>query len=134
MEHHPYTWLARSGHLSGAWEHLGASVLVALLLIVFAHSGSREPGRRPEAAIEPEDGLTARNVAECFVEAITGIAKSAIPDHSERYVPLLATFFAFILLGQPARACARLRAAHVARSTSRSRSAACRSARTTRTG
>jgi F-type H+-transporting ATPase subunit a len=53
----------------------------------------------PEAAIVPDEGMTARSVAEWFVEAITGIAKSAIPEDAERYVPLLATFFAFILLG-----------------------------------
>ena len=28
-----------------------------------------------------------------------GIARSAIPDHPDRYVPLLATFFAYILVG-----------------------------------
>jgi F-type H+-transporting ATPase subunit a len=50
-----------------------------------------------EAAITPEDGVTARNVAEASTEAIVGIAKSAIPEHPEKYVPLLATFFVFIL-------------------------------------
>ena len=41
-----------------------------------------------------------------------GIAKSAIPEHPERYVPLLATLFAFILV----RTCSvwsRLRPAHL---------------------
>ena len=97
MEHHPYTWFGSIGHLSGAWEHLGVSVLVVLVLLVFGMK-VRASLADTEAAIEPEDGVTARNVAESFVEAILGIAKSAIPEHPERYVPLLATLFAFILL------------------------------------
>lgn len=97
MEHHPFTWLGTIGHLQGAWEHLGASVFVTAILLVF---GAKVRGRlaNTDAALEPDDGATARNIAEAFVEAIIGIAKSAIPDHAERYVPLLATFFVFILV------------------------------------
>ena len=97
MEHHPFTWLGTIGHLQGAWEHLGAAALVTVLLIVFAVK-VRGSLANTEAALTPEDGTTARNVAEAFVEAIIGLAKSAIPDDAERYVPLLATFFAFILM------------------------------------
>jgi len=97
MEHHPFTWLGTIGHLQGAWEHLGASVFVTAILLVF---GAKVRGRlaNTDAALDPDDGATARNIAEAFVEAIIGIAKSAIPDHAERYVPLLATFFVFILV------------------------------------
>jgi F-type H+-transporting ATPase subunit a len=97
MEHHPYTWFGSIGHLEGAWEHFGVSMLVVAILLLF---GMKVRGSlaNTEAAIEPEDGVTARNVAESFVEGIVGIAKSAIPEHPERYVPLLATLFAFILL------------------------------------
>jgi len=97
MEHHPYTWFGSIGHLSGAWEHLGVSVFVVLVLLLFVMKVGASLADT-DAAIEPEDGVTARNVAESFVEAIMGIAKSAIPEHPERYVPLLATLFAFILL------------------------------------
>lgn len=97
MEHHPFTWLGTIGHLQGAWEHFGAAALVAVILLVF---GAKVRGSlaNTEVALEPEDGATARNIAEAFVEAIIGIAKSAIPDDAERYVPLLATFFVFILV------------------------------------
>lgn len=97
MEHHPFTWLSTLAHLEGAWEHVGASCIVVALLLFFAlrvRAGLADT----EAAIVPEEGMTARNVAEWFVEAITGIARSAIPEHAEQYVPLLATFFAFILV------------------------------------
>ena len=97
MEHHPFTWISAISSLSGAWEHLAASALVALLLLAFGFK-VRTRLANTEAALVPEDGLTARNVAEAFVEAIVGIAKSAIPDNPERYVPLLAALFAFILV------------------------------------
>jgi len=97
MEHHPFTWLHSVGHLDGAWEHIGASVLVALIILAFALV-VRGSLSNTEAALVPDEGITGRSVAEAFVEAIMGIARSAIPEHSERYVPLLATFFVFILL------------------------------------
>jgi F-type H+-transporting ATPase subunit a len=97
MEHHPFTWLHTIGGLDGAWEYLAASVLVAVGLLAFG-AKVRASLADTEAAITPEEGMTARNVAEAFVEGIVGIAKSAIPDDAERYVPLLATFFVYILL------------------------------------
>ena len=97
MEHHPFTWLHTIAGFDGAWEHVAASVIVTVLLVVFGLK-VRSSLTNVEAALLPEDGLTARNIAEAFVEAIAGIAKSAIPDHPERYVPLLAAFFVFILV------------------------------------
>ena len=97
MEHHPFTFLGTLGHLHGAWENLAGSVLVVVLLVAFALK-VRASLADTEAALVPEHGLTVRNVAESFVEAMVGIAKSAIPNHPERYVPLLGALFAFILV------------------------------------
>lgn len=97
MGHHPFTFFGTLGHLHGAWEHLAIAVLVTVLLIVFAMR-VRRAIPSTEGALVPDDGITARNVGEVFVEAMIGLAKSAIPDHAERYVPLLATFFAYILI------------------------------------
>lgn len=93
---HPFTWFGTIGDLSGAWEHLGAGTLVTLGLLAFGLM-VRSRLADTESAIVPEDGVTARNVAETFTEAMVGLAKSAIADHAERYVPLLATLFVFIL-------------------------------------
>jgi F-type H+-transporting ATPase subunit a len=94
---HSFTWLHTLGGLEGAWEALAGGLIVIAVLLAFG-AKVRASLANTEAAVTPEDGMTSRNVAEAFVEAIVGIAKSAIPDHAERYVPLLATFFAFILL------------------------------------
>lgn len=93
MEHKPFTWL---GQLPVP-EHVATAALVAGLLIVFALSVSRKLART-EAAITPEDGVTARNLAEAFVESMLGLAEGVIGHGAARYVPLLASFFIFVLI------------------------------------
>jgi F-type H+-transporting ATPase subunit a len=89
---HGFTWL---GSL-GLPDSIATSVLVATLLILFALSAR---ARLASAnAVEPEDGVTVRNIAETFVEAIHGMAEGVIGHGAERYVPLLATLFSFILI------------------------------------
>jgi F-type H+-transporting ATPase subunit a len=97
MENHPFTWAGEIAHLEGMWEHVGVAVLVGLLLAAFglAVRGSLVD---TDAALIPDDGISARSIAEAFVEAMRGLAQSAIPEHPDRYVPLLASFFAFIVV------------------------------------
>jgi F-type H+-transporting ATPase subunit a len=96
MEHHPFTWFGTIGHLTGAWENLAIGIVVTVLLVFFAMR-VRRGIPDTDAALMPDEGVTARNVGEAFVEAMISLTKSAIPDGAERYVPLLATFFAYIL-------------------------------------
>jgi F-type H+-transporting ATPase subunit a len=95
MEHEPFSWFQ-----AFPLEHRSAVVagLVAALLVAFA---LRVRGKllATEQALDPDDGFSARNLAEAFVEAISGLAQGVIGHHSEKYVPLLASFFAFILVG-----------------------------------
>jgi len=70
---------------------------VATLILIFAAVAHRHLAAT-EAAIEPEDGVTLRNIAEMFVESISGLAEGVIGHGSERYVSLLASFFVFILV------------------------------------
>jgi len=89
---HGFTWL---GSL-GLPDAIATSLLVATLLILFALAAR---ARLASAnAVEPEDGVTVRNVAEMFVESIQGLAEGVIGHGSDKYVPLLATFFIFILV------------------------------------
>ena len=90
---HGFTWL----HGLPIPEHIATALLVALLLVVFALR-VRPKVSNVEAALDPDDGVSARNVAEAVVEAISGLAEGVIGHHSERYVPLLASFFVFILV------------------------------------
>jgi F-type H+-transporting ATPase subunit a len=93
MEHHAFTWLSGFAYL----EPIATGVLVAVLLIVFAGLVAARTSN-PQTALDPDDGVTVRNVAEVFVEGIDGLAAGAIGHHHQAYVPLLATFFIFILV------------------------------------
>ena len=92
MEQEPFTWFGALG----LPEKIATAGLVAGLLVVFAALVSRKLGAT-DAALEPEDGITARNLAESLVEAISGLAEGVIGHGAQRYVPLLASFFVFIL-------------------------------------
>ena len=93
MEHEPFTWFGALG----LPDKIATSGLVAVLLVVFALSVRRRLVVT-ESAIAPEDGITRRNLAEVLVEAISGLAEGVIGHGAERYVPLLGTFFVFILV------------------------------------
>ena len=93
MEEHTFTWISA---LTSYPENVLTATFVAGLLIVFAIFVSAKLSAG--SALEPEDGVTARNVAEVFVESMMGLAEGVIGHHSERYVPLLGSFFVFILI------------------------------------
>jgi F-type H+-transporting ATPase subunit a len=93
MEHKPFTWLG----LLPFPEPVLTAALVAVGLLAFSMVVRRKLVVT-EAAIDPEDGVTARNFAEIFVESMTGLAEGVIGHSGERYVPLLGSFFIFILV------------------------------------
>ena len=90
---HGFTWFG----VLGLPDTIATAMLVAMLLLTFAAVVHRKLAAT-EAAIVPEDGVTARNLAEVFTEAMSGLAGSVLGHDAERYVPLLATFFIFILI------------------------------------
>ncbi len=97
MGHHAFTWISAIPGANLLPENAMTAMLVTALLMVFA---LRVRGKlaNVEAAIDPDDGVTGRNFAEMFVEAIDGLAEGVIGHHYKQYVPLLATFFIFILV------------------------------------
>jgi F-type H+-transporting ATPase subunit a len=101
MEHGAFTWF---GALLGAldpsyakYANVATSAFVALLLGLFALLAHRRLAAA-EAAIEPEDGVTVRSIAETVAESIAGLAEGVIGHGATRYVPLLGTFFVYILV------------------------------------
>jgi F-type H+-transporting ATPase subunit a len=92
MEHEPFTWFGAIG----LPEKITTAGLIATILVVFA--AVVRPKLASATAVDPEDGVTSRNIAEVFVESISGLAEGVIGHGAEEYVPLLASFFAFILL------------------------------------
>jgi F-type H+-transporting ATPase subunit a len=94
-EHEPFSWF------QGFPAPLRPAITAALVAVVLIAFAIRVRGKlaATEQALEPDPGFSARNLAEAFVEAITGMTEGVIGHHAEQYVPLLASFFAFILLG-----------------------------------
>ena len=93
MEHDAFTWFSVLPYP----QHITTGVFVAVLLSLFAASVRRRLAA-VEQALMPDEGFSARNLSEVFVEMIQGLAEGAIGHGADRYVPLLASFFAFILL------------------------------------
>jgi F-type H+-transporting ATPase subunit a len=95
MEQHPVTWTSLVGIRHGDWEYFAIAMLIMGLLLLLA---LRARGAlQQDAAVVPDETLTARNIFELLVEAIGGMTETVIGHGSARYVPLLATFFLFIL-------------------------------------
>jgi F-type H+-transporting ATPase subunit a len=96
---HPFTWFSNLPFVRDHTvpENAVTAIVVTLLLIAFAFIMRSRLGDT-ERAVQPEDGVSARNIGEMLVEMISGIAEGVIGHHYERYVPLLAAFFVFILV------------------------------------
>lgn len=95
MEKHGFTWLSAL-HLPIP-ENTLTALLVAGLLVLFALR-VRPKLANTEASLDPDDGVSARNLAEVFVEGIDALAEGVIGHHHRQYVPLLGAFFVFILI------------------------------------
>jgi F-type H+-transporting ATPase subunit a len=89
---HGFTWL--SGF--GVYEPIATAVMVSLLVALFAFAVSRRVARLGQS-VDPEDGLSVRSVAEVVVDGMNGLAEGVLGHGYERYVPLLAAFFVYIL-------------------------------------
>jgi F-type H+-transporting ATPase subunit a len=92
---HPVTWTGLIGIPHGDWEYFAIAMLVmGILLILGLRARS---ALQKDSAVVPDEKLTARNVFELLVEMMNGLADSVIGHGAAKYVPLLSTFFIFIL-------------------------------------
>lgn len=92
---HPVTWTGLLG-ISERYQYvaLSAFVMAGILLL-----GLRARAAiTAEGAIVPDARLSARSIFELLVESISSLADAVIGHHSERYVPILVSFFVFILV------------------------------------
>jgi F-type H+-transporting ATPase subunit a len=100
VEHHPFTWIsALAGGipgLRGIPEYALTSAVITVGLALFALV-VRARLQNAEAAVVPGERVSAGLLSQYFVEGIAGLAESVIGHHSTRYVPLLGSFFLFIL-------------------------------------
>ncbi len=92
---HPVTWTGLLG-ITERWQFIATGAFVMAVLVLL---GARaRQALTAEGALIPDAGLTPRNAFELLVEGITGLCESVIGPESSRYVPILATFFVYILV------------------------------------
>lgn len=91
---HPFTWVAALG-VPAAFQYFVTSLVVMGVIIALA--GRARSSITGDGAVVPDGGLTPRNVFELLTEGISGLSHSVIGHGSEKYVPLFACFFVFIL-------------------------------------
>jgi len=92
---HPVTWTGLIGIPHGDWEYFAIGMLIMGILLLLGVRARGELAK--DSAVVPDEGLSARNVFELLVEAIGGLCDSVIGHGAAKYVPLLSTFFIFIL-------------------------------------
>ncbi len=92
---HPVTWTGLIGIPHGDWEYFAIGMLVMGILLLLGLKARSD--LKKDSAIVPDEKLTARNVFELLVESIGGLADNVIGHGAAHYVPLLSTFFIFIL-------------------------------------
>lgn len=92
---HPVTWTGLIGIPHGDWEYFAIGMLIMGVILLLGLRARSELAK--DSAIVPDEGLSARNVFELLVESIGGLADSVVGHGAAQYVPLLSTFFIFIL-------------------------------------
>ncbi len=100
MEHNRFTWIsALAGGIPGLRdvpEYALTSTVITIGLVLFALV-VRARLQNAEAAVVPGERASVGLLSQYFVEGIAGLAEGVIGHHSTRYVPLLGSFFLFIL-------------------------------------
>lgn len=74
-----------------------ASLAVTTFIVILSIAGRLALGSG-ESAIQPAGTLSVKGFFEAFVEAILGLVKMVLGDHSEEWVPLFGAIFFYILV------------------------------------
>ena len=96
---HPFTWTYALGiSPESNWEYITIGTFVALVLLALAVRARSAISADAEAALVPDESLSARNFFELVIEMIGGLAENVIGHGSAKYLPLLGSFFVYILV------------------------------------
>ena len=92
---HPVTWTGLLG-ITGPWQFVVTGVFVMAVILLLAVRARQ--ALSADGALIPDSGLSPRNIFELLVESIAGMCESVIGPGSGRFVPILSTFFIYILV------------------------------------
>ncbi|MFM7142568.1 MAG: F0F1 ATP synthase subunit A [Alphaproteobacteria bacterium] len=93
---HPFTWNHALG-IPEKWHHVATSALVMGVILLIAGFARSALMATDDHGLEPDAKLTPRNFLEVIADAMGNLAESVIGHHAETYVPLMCSFFLFIL-------------------------------------
>jgi F-type H+-transporting ATPase subunit a len=94
---HGFSWVQQIPGLMMLEPHTSTALLVMIGLLLFAVRARQQLAATSDATV-PDEGFSARNVAEVITEFITNLSVSVIGHDGPTYVPLFASFFVFILV------------------------------------
>jgi F-type H+-transporting ATPase subunit a len=93
---HGFLWLDAIPGLRDFPNHSVTATIVALMLVGFAWLAQRGLANAKDPLV-PDGRMTAREVFEIITVFIGDLVEGLMGHHGREYVPLLATFFIFIL-------------------------------------
>jgi F-type H+-transporting ATPase subunit a len=91
---HPVTWTDLLG-IPHVYSYFATGLFVMGVLLFLAFRA--RSALQSDSAVVPDASFSPRTIFELLVEGIANLAESVIGHHSERFVPLLCSFFLFIL-------------------------------------
>jgi len=93
-----FSWFQKIGPLSHFPDHIVHAAFIGLLIViasVLAHLQIK----KAKTDVIPDRKLSLKNIFELHTEFILGVMKGVLPKNAEKYLPLLASIFLFIFLG-----------------------------------
>ncbi|MCC6763303.1 MAG: F0F1 ATP synthase subunit A [Deltaproteobacteria bacterium] len=93
---HGFAWVQHVPGLALLEPHTATALLVMVGLLLFALRARQQLVSATDVVV-PDQGFSARNLAEVITEFITNLAESVIGHDGPKYVPLFASLFVFIL-------------------------------------
>ena len=93
---HGFSWVQHIPGLMLLEPHTATALLVMVGLLLFALRARQQLVAATNPVV-PDDGFSARNVAEVVTELISNLSESVIGHDGPKYVPLFASLFVFIL-------------------------------------
>lgn len=92
---HGFTWVQQVPGLMLLEAHTATALLVMVGILLFAIRARQQLATAD--TIVPDEGFSARNIAEVLTEFITNLSESVIGHEGPKYVPLFGSLFIFIL-------------------------------------
>jgi F-type H+-transporting ATPase subunit a len=93
---HGFSWVQQIPGLAALEPHTSTALLVMVGILLFAFRARQQLSAVTDPVV-PDEGFSARNIAEVLTEFISNLSESVIGHDGPKYVPLFASLFIFIL-------------------------------------